>query len=58
MTTLGPAGAPAPSLICDPPVSEWRSVVAENRAQAADWAFSVEGMPATVLRARARRRVL
>jgi len=47
-----------PSLICDPPLSEWAAVAAENRAAADRWSFDIEGVPARDLRARARRRLL
>lgn len=58
MTAVKPRPAGAPSLICDPPLSEWAAVVADNRAQTAGWAWAIEGVPALTLRARARRRVL
>ncbi|HEY8496128.1 MAG TPA: hypothetical protein VIK98_03720 [Limnochordales bacterium] len=47
-----------PSLICDPPLSEWAVVAAENRAAVGRWSFAIEGVPAPELRARARRRLL
>ncbi|OUN01504.1 MAG: hypothetical protein BAA04_09145 [Firmicutes bacterium ZCTH02-B6] len=47
-----------PTLICDPPLSRWDAIAAENRALVSGWSFDVEGVPAAALRARARRRVL
>jgi len=58
MTTMKPQPAGAPSLTCEPPLREWEAAVAGNRELAASWTWSIESVPAQVLRARARRRVL
>lgn len=51
-TPAGPRG-----VLCVPPLSEWRAVADANRRTAAEWDFDIAGVPATTLRAEARRTV-
>lgn len=58
MSAVQPGFSGAPTLICDPPLAQWPAVVAKNQAQAEGWSFAIAGVPAPVLRGRARRRLL
>ncbi|MBO8142101.1 MAG: hypothetical protein H0Z37_07995 [Firmicutes bacterium] len=44
--------------VCHPPLAAWADAIEANRAQVPSWSFSIAGVPAAELRARARRRVL
>lgn len=52
-TPPGPRG-----LLCDPPVDRWNALAEQNRRRLAAGTFDIQGVPASKLRAEARRRVL